>query len=95
VKVYEGTNIRNVAIVGHGHAGKTSLVFCHALHLGEPVPGKAASTMARPNRLDEEEIARKMSLAASLAYWSGAIRKSTLSIPRLQHVRSRTSWCCR
>ena len=26
MKVYEGANIRNVAVVGHGHAGKTSLV---------------------------------------------------------------------
>jgi elongation factor G len=26
VKVYSGENIRNVAIVGHGHAGKTTLV---------------------------------------------------------------------
>ncbi|MGE5725655.1 MAG: GTP-binding protein, partial [Acidobacteriota bacterium] len=26
MKTYEGANIRNVAVVGHGHAGKTSLV---------------------------------------------------------------------
>ena len=26
MKVYEGANIRNVAVIGHGHAGKTSLV---------------------------------------------------------------------
>src|SRR5581483_5782060 len=26
VKTYEGANIRNLAVVGHGHAGKTSLV---------------------------------------------------------------------
>ena len=26
MKVYEGSNIRNVAVIGHGHAGKTSLV---------------------------------------------------------------------
>ena len=26
MKAYEGANIRNVAVIGHGHAGKTSLV---------------------------------------------------------------------
>src|SRR5258708_32752008 len=26
LKVYSGANIRNVAMVGHGHAGKTTLV---------------------------------------------------------------------
>ena len=26
MKVYSGENIRNVAIVGHGHAGKTTLL---------------------------------------------------------------------
>ena len=26
MKVYSGENIRNVAMVGHGHAGKTTLV---------------------------------------------------------------------
>src|SRR5205823_4541865 len=26
VKVYEGANIRNIAFIGHGHAGKTSLI---------------------------------------------------------------------
>ena len=26
VKTYEGENIRNVAVIGHSHSGKTSLV---------------------------------------------------------------------
>ena len=26
MKVYESANIRNIAVVGHSHAGKTSLV---------------------------------------------------------------------
>ena len=26
MKVYEGANIRNIAVVGHGHAGKTTLI---------------------------------------------------------------------
>jgi translation elongation factor EF-G len=26
VKAYEGANLRNLALIGHGHAGKTTLV---------------------------------------------------------------------
>jgi elongation factor G len=68
VKVYEGANIRNVAIVGHGHAGKTSLVSAMLYTSGaSPRLGRVDDGSA-PTDYDEEEIARKMSLAASLAY---------------------------
>ncbi len=40
MKVYEGANVRNVALVGHGHAGKTSSGMGRALHRGRnPAPG--------------------------------------------------------
>ena len=68
MKVYEGANIRNVAIVGHGHAGKTSLVSAMLYTSGaSPRLGRVDDGSA-PTDYDEEEIARKMSLAASLAY---------------------------
>jgi elongation factor G len=68
VKIYSGENIRNVAIVGHGHAGKTTLVSAMlytsgaAPRLGRVDDGSAITDY------DEEEVARKMSIAASAAY---------------------------
>jgi elongation factor G len=67
VKVYEGPNIRNVAVVGHGHAGKTTLVSAMLYTAGAtPRLGRVDDGSA-PTDYDEEEIARKMSLSASLA----------------------------
>ena len=68
MKAYEGANIRNIAVVGHGHAGKTSLISAMLYtsgatqRLGRVDDGSAATDY------DEEEIARKMSISASLAY---------------------------
>jgi elongation factor G len=68
VKVYEGANIRNVAMVGHGHAGKTSLVSAMLYTAGAtPRMGRVDDGTA-PTDYDDEEVARKMSLSASLAY---------------------------
>jgi elongation factor G len=68
VKVYEGANIRNVAVMGHGHAGKTSLVSAMLYTAGaSPRFGRVDDGTA-PTDYDEEEIARKMSVTASLAY---------------------------
>ena len=68
MKVYEGANIRNVAMVGHGHAGKTSLVSAMLYTAGAtPRLGRVDDGTA-PTDYDDEEIARKMSLSASLAH---------------------------
>jgi elongation factor G len=68
VKTYEGANIRNIALVGHGHAGKTSLISA-MLYTGGATPrlGRVDDGTASTDT-DEEEIARKMSITASLAY---------------------------
>jgi elongation factor G len=68
MKVYEAANIRNVAVVGHGGCGKTQLVsallFASGMvnRLGQVDEGNTVTDY------DEEEIARKHTLAASLAY---------------------------
>jgi elongation factor G len=68
VKVYEGANVRNVAIVGHGHAGKTSLVSAMLYTAGATQrPGRVDDGSSTTD-YDDEEIARKMSISASLAY---------------------------
>jgi elongation factor G len=68
VKVYSGENIRNVAMVGHGHAGKTTLLSAMLYTAGAtPRLGRVDDGSATTD-YDEEEIARKMSIAASAAY---------------------------
>ena len=67
MKVYEGANVRNVAVVGHGHAGKTSLVSAMLYTAGTtPQMGRVDAGSALTD-YDEEEVARKMSLSTSLA----------------------------
>jgi elongation factor G len=68
VKVYEGAHLRNLALIGHGHAGKTTLVSAMlytagaAPRLGRVDDGSAATDY------DEEEIARKMSIGTGVAF---------------------------
>jgi elongation factor G len=68
MKVYDAASIRNVAAVGHGGSGKTQLVsallFTSGMvnRLGKVDEGNTVTDY------DDEEIARKHTLAASLAY---------------------------
>jgi elongation factor G len=68
VKAYEGANLRNLALIGHGHAGKTTLVSAMLYtasaspRLGRVDDGSAATDY------DEEEIARQMSISTGLAF---------------------------
>jgi elongation factor G len=68
VKAYEGANIRNVAVVGHGRAGKTSLVSAMLQTAGATQRLGRVDDGTAPTDYDEEEIARKMSISAALAY---------------------------
>ncbi len=73
VKVYAGANIRNVAVVGHGHAGKTTLVSAMLFTSGATPRFGRVDDGSSITDYDEEEIARKMSISAALAYveWNG------------------------
>jgi elongation factor G len=68
VKVYTGENVRNVALVGHGHAGKTSLVSAMLYTAGATQRQGRVDDGSAITDYDEEEISRKMSISASLAY---------------------------
>ena len=67
MKAYSGENIRNVALVGHGHAGKTSLASAMLFTSGAtPRLGRVDDGSATTD-YDDEEIARKMSISTGLA----------------------------
>ncbi len=67
MKVYEAANLRNLALIGHGHAGKTSLVSAMLYTAGAtPRFGRVDDGTATTD-YDEEEIARKMSVSVGMA----------------------------
>ncbi len=68
MKVYVGENVRNVAIVGHGHAGKTSLISAMLYTAGATQRLGRVDDGSATTDYDDEEIARKMSISAGLAY---------------------------
>lgn len=68
MKVYAGENVRNVALVGHGHAGKTSLASAMLYTAGATQRLGRVDDGSATTDYDDEEIARKMSLSTSLAY---------------------------
>ncbi len=68
MKVYEGANIRNVVMMGHGHAGKTSLVSAMLYTAGATQRLGRVDDGTAPTDYDDEEIARKMSIGSGLAH---------------------------
>jgi len=68
VKVYEGANIRNVALVGHGKAGKTSMVSAMLYTAGATQRLGRVDDGSATTDYDEEEVARQMSISATTAY---------------------------
>ena len=79
---YIAENIRNIAVIGHGGEGKTSLVEAILYNakstdrLGKVVDGNTVTDY------DAEEISRKMSVSLSAAYaiWSD-IKINLLDVP--------------
>jgi len=68
MKVYETQEIRNLGIVGHGDAGKTSLVAAMIYATGAGSRLGRVDDGTAPTDFEEEEIARKISLNLALAY---------------------------
>jgi len=68
LKVYQGKDIRNVGIVGHGDSGKTSLVAAFLYCAGLTSRLGSVSDGTTTTDFDEEEIERKVSIATALAY---------------------------
>ena len=68
MKVYSTQEIRNLGIVGHGDAGKTSLVAAMLFATGTSSRLGRVDDGTAPTDYDEEEIARKISLNITTAY---------------------------
>lgn len=73
MRVYSGSDIRNVAVVGHAHCGKTSLIAA-MLHASKMTPtlGRVDDGSA-VTAYDEEEVARQTTMANAVAFaeWDG------------------------
>ena len=73
MKTYQGSEIRNVAVVGHAHSGKTTLIaaLLHAAKM-TPTQGRVEDGSA-VTAYDEEEVARgaTMQNAVAFAEWNG------------------------
>jgi elongation factor G len=73
MKTYQGSEIRNVAVMGHAHSGKTTLIaaLLHAAKM-TPTQGRVEDGTAA-TAYDEEEIARGVTMqnAVAFAEWQG------------------------
>src|SRR3970282_1440432 len=68
MKVYDAASIRNIAIVGHSGSGKTQLVSAMLFDSGVVNRFGKVDDGTTITDYDEEEIARKHTLSASLAW---------------------------
>src|SRR4051812_13357728 len=68
MKVYDAASIRNVALVGHSGSGKTQLASAILADAGMINRFGKVDDGTTVTDFDEEEVARKHTLSASLAY---------------------------
>ncbi len=67
MKVFDTSEIRNVAVIGHGHCGKTSLASAMLFTAGATERLLRVDEGNTLTDFDEEEALRKMSITSSLA----------------------------
>ena len=78
MKVFEGSEVRNVALIGHGHSGKTSLAAGMLFTSGA---GSRLTKVDEGNTVtdfDDEEVHRKLTISTALAYVEWKKRKINL-----------------
>jgi elongation factor G len=78
MRVFESSDIRNVALIGHGHCGKTSLASSLLFAAGATDRHFKADEGNTITDFDEEEIARKLSVSSAVAAF--AWQKSKLNL---------------
>lgn len=82
MKIYAGSELRNVAVVGHSHSGKTSLITAILKTAKMPAASSRFENGSAVTAYDEEEIARHMTMANAVAFaeWNGT-KVSLLDTP--------------
>ncbi len=78
MKAYETDDIRNVALVGHGHSGKTSLAAAMLYTAGATNRLTKVDEGTTITDFDEEEIARKITISTGIAAAEWARKKINL-----------------
>ncbi|HOK44585.1 MAG TPA: elongation factor G [Bryobacteraceae bacterium] len=68
MKVYEGKDIRNVGLVGHGHSGKTSLTAAFLYTTGQTSRLTRVDEGNTLTDFDDEEIQRKITISTAMAF---------------------------
>jgi elongation factor G len=67
MKVFDSSDIRNVALIGHGHSGKTSLASAMLFTSGATDRHLKVDEGNTITDFDEEEVARKLTITSSVA----------------------------
>ena len=82
MKVYQGKDIRNVGVVGHGDSGKTSLVAAFLQAAGATQRLGRVDDGTTVTDFDEEEIERKVTISTGLAYaeWASPANKVKINL---------------
>jgi elongation factor G len=73
MKVFDTKEIRNIGIVGHGHAGKTSLVSAMLFDAGATQRLGRVDDGSTVTDYDEDEVFRKITIHSAIAHgeWNG------------------------
>ncbi len=78
MKVYDAPNIRNIALVGHGGCGKTSLVSAMLFDMGAVSRRGRVDDGTTVTDFDPDEIERRISLQTALAF--GEWKKTKINL---------------
>src|ERR1039457_881451 len=73
MKNYLGQDVRNVAVVGHSHGGKTTLISALLQAAKMTATRGRVEDGSAVTAYDEEEVARRTTMANAVAYaeWNG------------------------
>src|SRR6476469_1015002 len=67
MKIFDSSDIRNVALIGHGHSGRTSLASAMLFTAGATDRHLKVDEGNTITDFDEEEVVRKLSITSSVA----------------------------